>query len=36
MITISYNLSYIVFRKEQSKIRGKSREKIRRECDQII
>ena len=33
MIVLS--LSYIVYRKEQSKTRGKSREKIGREYDQI-
>ena len=33
MIVVS--LSYIVYRKEQSKTRGKSREKIGREYDQI-
>ena len=30
-----YLINYIVYRKEQSKIRGKSREKIGREYDQI-
>ena len=29
------SLSYIVYRKEQSKFRGKSREKIGRKYDQI-
>ena len=33
--TIVLSLSYIVYRKEQSKTRGKSREKIGREYDQI-
>ena len=33
MIVLS--LSYIVYRKEQIKIRGKSKEKIGREYDQI-
>ena len=32
---IFLNLSDIVYTKEQSKIRGKSREEIGRECDQI-
>ena len=32
---IVLSLSYIVYRKEQSKARGKSREKIGREYDQI-
>ena len=32
---IFLNLNYIVYRKEQSKIRGKSKEKIGREYDQI-
>ena len=33
--TIVLSLGYIVYRKEQSKTRGKSRERIGREYDQI-
>ena len=33
--TIVLSLSYMVYRKRQSKTRGKSREKIGREYDQI-
>ena len=35
MNTIVLSLSYIICRKKQSKTRGKSREKIGREFDQI-